>query len=113
MKAKKIETNNYINFLLKYDIIIKEFILDYLILIEYNSTNYYVNLTDFSFKKQGDDTWLTKNKFMYGFDSIITFGKYKDHNVYDILIKDKQYINWLLNEANCLFQTEVLKELKK
>lgn len=46
-------------------------------------------------------------------EEIFTFGKYKNHRVKDVLMKDKGYFSWIQNADFPLYTKKVLAEIKK
>jgi hypothetical protein len=51
---------------------------------------------------------------LIGHETIMTFGKYRGLRVKEILLKDKQYMTWLLcNDVNHMYGDTLTKELFK
>lgn len=109
----KVRNSEYsINFLERHNINYTTTKTENIILVDYLYDKYYVSLINFTFRKKGTKDWLKKKKQIIGLNSTLSFGKYKGYTINDIIVKDKQYIYWLINNTDYLFNNNIIDALK-
>jgi hypothetical protein len=111
-KSRDRKVNGSITFFKKNKIPYEVTGIENVVTTDYWGEKYYISLKSFSFKKEGTKNWVEKRKQMLKLDTILTFGKHKGKKIEDIIKNNKDYILWLFENTDYLFDVEIHNIIK-
>jgi len=74
---------------------------------------FYISLKTFKIKKEGSNVWVQKKKKLIKPISKVDFGQYNGLSFIDIFEKDKNYLIWVNDKTDLLFDNKLYELIKK